>query len=64
MLNNINFTKTFIIVIDEYYNYPNWIIGPNKAFHEFVVLNNLTTECIGFVPGEEQAAFKLTKNVK
>ncbi|WP_075968138.1 class I SAM-dependent methyltransferase [Immundisolibacter cernigliae] len=45
-----------IIVFDEYFNYPGWEEGEFKAFQEFVSIQNLEYEYIGYVFNHEQVA--------
>jgi hypothetical protein len=48
-----------IIVFDEYFNYPGWEIGEFLAFKQFVELNNLKYEYVGFVPSHQQVAVRV-----
>lgn len=48
-----------VIIFDEYFNYPSWREHEFKAFQEFVTLNNISYEYIGYVPTWEQVVVKI-----
>lgn len=54
-----NIVPGTIIVFDEYFNYPGWENGENKAFMEFIEESKLQFEYIGFVKFHEQVAVRI-----
>lgn len=49
-----------IIIFDEFINYPGWQDGEYKAFMEYVAMNCVTFEYIGYTRTGGQVAVKLT----
>ena len=51
-----------IIVFDEYFNYPGWEEGEDKAFREFINETGLKYEYLGYNRNHAQVAVKIKAN--
>lgn len=48
-----------VILFDEYFNFPGWQQDEFRAWNEFINLNNVTYEYLGFVSCHQQVAIKV-----
>ncbi len=57
---NEKIEKGTVIVFDEFFNYPGWKNGEFKAFMEFIELNHMKFEYIGYCRYDEQVAIRIS----
>jgi len=52
-----------VIVFDEYFNYPNWQQHEYKAFQEFVTVNGIQYDYLGFLCYDSCVSVKITGKI-
>ena len=50
-----------VLQFDEFFNYPGWKFGEQRAFQEFAAARGIEVEYIGYVPTDEQVALRVTR---